>query len=150
MSRSKIFAWLLALAVGIYLIFVALRSWALIASGDPVPMLLGVAVIVLPLVGAWAVWRELRFGIASQRLGEQLGREGGLPVDDLPRTPSGRIERDAADARFEQYRVAVDDDPANWRHWYRLAIGYDDARDRKQARKAMRTAIALGREAGDC
>jgi hypothetical protein len=140
---TRTIAWVLAAAVGVYLVFTAMRAWALIASGDPVPVALGFAVIVIPLIGAWMLWRELAFGMRSQALGRQLGDEGGLPVDDLPRTPSGRIERDAADARFADYEQDVQRSPEDWRAWYRLAIGYDDARDRKRARAAMRRAIAL-------
>jgi hypothetical protein len=140
---TRTIAWVLAAAVGVYLVFTAMRAWALIASGDPVPVALGFAVIVIPLIGAWMLWRELAFGMRSQALGRQLGDEGGLPVDDLPRTPSGRIERDAADARFAYYEQEVQRRPEDWRAWYRLAIGYDDARDRKRARAAMRRAIAL-------
>ena len=136
-------AWILAAAVAVYLVFTAARSWVLIASGDPVPMLLGLSVIVIPLIGAWVLWRELAFGMRTQQLGRELGAEGGLPVDDLPRTPSGRIERAAADERFTEYELQVQQAPDDWRGWYRLAIGYDDARDRKRARAAMRRAIAL-------
>ena len=140
---TRLVAFLLAAAVAVYLLFTVARSWVLIASGDPVPVALGVAVIVIPLIGAWVLYRELAFGIRTQQLGRQLDEEGGLPVDDLPRTPSGRVERDAADARFAEYERAVQDDPGDWRGWYRLAIGYDDARDRKRARAAMREAIRL-------
>lgn len=136
-------AWILAAAVAVYLLFTAARSWVLIASGDPVPVLLGLSVIVIPAIGAWVLWRELAFGLHTQRLGRELGGEGGLPVDDLPRTPSGRIEKDAADVRFAEYERQVQESPEDWRAWYRLAIGYDDARDRKRARAAMRRAIAL-------
>lgn len=136
-------AWILAAAVAVYLLFTAARSWVLIASGDPVPMLLGVSVIAIPAIGAWVLWRELAFGLNTQRLGRELGAQGGLPVDDLPRTPSGRIEKDAADVRFAEYEQQVQESPDDWRAWYRLAIGYDDARDRKRARAAMRRAIAL-------
>jgi hypothetical protein len=136
-------AWILAAAVAVYLLFTAARSWVLIASGDPVPMLLGLSVIVIPVIGAWVLWRELAFGMHTQRLGRELGAQGGLPVDDLPRTPSGRIEKDAADLRFVEYEQQVQEAPEDWRAWYRLAIGYDDARDRKRARAAMRRAIAL-------
>lgn len=141
--KPRTVAWILAAAVGAYLLFTAARSWALIASGDPVPVLLGISVIAFPLIGAWLIGRELMFGLRSQALGRELGAEGGLPVDDLPRTPSGRIERDAADERFREYQEQVEQDPADWRRWYRLAIAYDDARDRKRARAAMRQAIDL-------
>lgn len=141
--KPRTVAWILAAAVGAYLLLTAARSWALIASGDPVPVLLGISVIAFPLIGAWLIGRELMFGLRSQALGRELGAEGGLPVDDLPRTPSGRIERDAADERFREYQSQVEQDPADWRRWYRLAIAYDDARDRKRARAAMRQAIDL-------
>lgn len=136
-------SWLLAAAVAVYLVFVAMRSWALIQSGQPVAIVLGISVLVIPLIGAWLLWRELAFGRRMQLLGRRLGEEGGLPVDDLPRTPANRIERDAADERFAAYERQVQDSPNDWRCWYRLAIGYDDARDRKRARAAMRTAIRL-------
>ena len=142
---TRLVAFVLAAAVAVYLLFTVARSWVLIASGDPVPMALGIAVVVIPVIGAWVLYRELVFGIRTQHLGRELGAEGGLPVDDLPRTPSGRVERDAADARFVEYEQQVQRNPDDWRAWYRLAIGYDDARDRKRARAAMRTAIALHR-----
>ncbi len=144
---ARLVSLLLGGAVAIYLVFIAARAWVLIASGDPVPMLLGASVIVLPLIGAWYLWRELVFGLRTQAMGRELAREGGLPVDDLPRTPSGRIERTAADVRFEEYRELAQEQPDNWRSWYRLAIAYDDARDRRRAREAMRTAIRLYRAA---
>ena len=140
---ARTLAWLLAAAMAVYLVFAGMRAAALIASGDPVPMLLGISVVVLPLIGAWVLWRELAFGLRTQRLGRELGEEGGLPVDDLPRTPSGRIEKEAADARFTDYEAQVQAAPEDWRAWYRLAIGYDDARDRKRGRAAMREAIRL-------
>jgi len=140
---ARTVAWILAAAVAVYLVFTAARAWVLIASGDPVPVLLGLAVIVIPLIGAWMLWRELRFGFRTQELGRELGAEGGLPLDDLPRAPSGRVDRTAADERFPVYEAQVQADPDDWRAWYRLAIGYDDARDRKRARAAMRTAIRL-------
>lgn len=137
---------LLGGAVAVYLFFVAARAWVLIASGDPVPMLLGVSVIVIPIIGAWLVAREITFGFRTQELGRTLAQEGGLPIDDLPRTPSGRVQRDAADARFAECQEDVERDAGDWRAWYRLAIAYDDARDRRRAREAMRTAIRLHRE----
>ena len=142
---ARTLAWILAAAVAVYLVFVGMRAWALIATGDPVPVLLGISVVVIPLIGVWVLWRELAFGLQTQHLGRELGAEGGLPVDDLPRAPSGRIDKAAADVRFADYERGVQEAPEDWRAWYRLAIGYDDARDRKRARSAMRKAIELHR-----
>jgi predicted Zn-dependent protease len=61
----------------------------------------------------------------------------------LPRRPSGRIERDAADALFHTIQAELDADPDNWRRWYRLARAYEFAGDRRRAREAMKTAVAL-------
>jgi Flp pilus assembly protein TadD len=70
-----------------------------------------------------------------------------LDVSALPRRPSGRIERDAADALFDTVRAEVDSDPDNWRRWYRLARAYDYAGDRARARETMRKAVEMqGRE----
>jgi hypothetical protein len=140
---AKTLSWLLALAVGVYIVFAGMRAWALIATGEPALILFGVSVVVIPAIGVWVLWRELAFGRRTQALGEALAEEGGLPVDDLPKTASGRIVKEAADARFAEYETAVQESPNDWRCWYRLAIGYDDARDRKRARAAMRTAIGL-------
>lgn len=141
--KPRTVALVLAAATGAYLVLAGWRSWALITSGDPVPMGLGLAVLVIPVIGAWLVYREIVFGVHTQTLGRELMGEGGLPPDDLPRTPSGRVEKAAADARFADYEAQVLQDPEDWRNWYRLAIGYDDARDRKRARSAMRRAIRL-------
>lgn len=141
--RARTLAWLMAAGVAAYMAFALWRGWFLVSSGDPAAIGLGVAVAVLPAVGAWLLWRELAFGLAMQRMGRALAAEGGLPVDDLPRTPSGRVERDAADARFAREQARAEAAPDDWRSWYRLAIAYDDARDRKRARAAMRTARGL-------
>lgn len=140
---TRTIAWILAAAVAVYLVLAGLRAWTLVRTGEPGLVVFGIAVVILPVVGAWALYRELAFGRRTQELGRRLAEEGGLPADDLPRTPSGRVERAAADARFAEYDRAVQDAPEDWRAWYRLAIGYDDARDRKRARAAMREAIRL-------
>jgi Flp pilus assembly protein TadD len=66
-----------------------------------------------------------------------------LDTSALPRRPSGRIERDAADALFATVRTEVEGDPDDWRRWYRLARAYDYAGDRRRAREAMKTALEL-------
>ncbi len=132
-----------------YLLLAVQRGVWLIGRGQPLLVLFGVAVLVLPVIGAWFVWREVRFGFAAQKLARQLAAEGGLPMDDLPRRPSGRVDRDAADAVFAQRRAEVEQDPADWRRWYRLAVAYGDARDSTRGRRAMRQAIALHDQARD-
>ena len=131
--------------VAAYLVLVGWRGVLLIDEGTPTTVLLGLAIIVLPVVGAWVLWREIEFGIESQQMARELEAEEGLPVDDLPRRPSGRPERLAAEAAFEKRRAAVEAAPDDWRSWFRLAIAYDDAGDRRRARHSMRQAGKLRR-----
>ena len=139
--NARIVSWVLAALCGFYLLFIAQRSWVLISTGDPIPVVLGVALIALPVIGVWVVVRELQFGARTAELGSGLAAAGGLPEDDLPRSPGGRIDRAAADARFAERRREVEAHPEDWGAWFRLAVAYDDAGDRRRARAAMRTAI---------
>lgn len=141
--RARRLVAVLVAVLALYLVLVGYRGVLLVRSGEPAAVGLGVGVLILPVVAGLLVAREVRFGSQTQRLGEQLAAEGGLPVDDLPRRRSGRVVRAAADARFEQFRDEVDAAPQDWRPWYRLGIAYDDAGDRSRARAAMRRAIAL-------
>ncbi|MCZ3390214.1 MAG: tetratricopeptide repeat protein [Actinomycetia bacterium] len=139
--NARIVSWVLAALCGFYLLFIAQRSWVLVNTGEPIAVVLGVALIALPVIGVWVVARELQFGARTAELGRFLAAAGGLPEDDLPRSPGGRIDRAAADVRFAERQRAVEADPEDWGAWFRLAVAYDDAGDRRRARAAMRTAI---------
>ena len=139
--NARIVSWVLAALCGFYLLFIAQRAWVLVSTGEPIPVVLGVALVALPVIGVWVVARELQFGARTAELGSSLAATGGLPEDDLPRSPGGRIDRAAADVRFAERQREVESDPADWGAWFRLAIAYDDAGDRRRAREAMRTAI---------
>lgn len=138
-------AWAVVLvaAVAAYLVLAGARGIALITSGDAVPAALGIAVLVIPFIGAWVVWREISFGHAMQRMGRQLGAEGDLPVDDFARMPSGRLVREDAERFFAAESARVEARPDDWRSWYRLGLAYDAGRDRRRAREAMRHALRL-------
>jgi cytochrome c-type biogenesis protein CcmH/NrfG len=141
--RARHVAAVLVAVLVVYLGLAGYRGVLLLASGDPLQMLLGFGVLLLPVVGAYVVWREVQFGFATQRLARELGAAGRWPTEQLPTTPSGRPERDAADALFAVRRDEVAAAPDDWQAWFRLALAYEDARDRRRARAAMRRAIAL-------
>ncbi|WP_264669909.1 tetratricopeptide repeat protein [Arthrobacter sp. VKM Ac-2550] len=128
-----------------YMALTVHRAWLLLQDPQPVAIALGAALLVLPVIGAWALIREILFGSRMSKLAKILEAEGGLPVDNLPRTPGGRIVREAADAEFEMYKVEAEAAPEDWRSWFRLSCAYDAARDRKRARESMRKAIELSR-----
>lgn len=137
----------LCLALGVYFVMLARTAVALIASGGVAAVTLGVGVLLLPVVGVWVLVATLRAGFAHQRLARLAAEQGmELDVSALPRRPSGRVERDAADALFQSVKAEVESDPDDWRRWYRLARAYDYAGDRSRAREAMRTAVSLQAE----
>ncbi|WP_199431904.1 hypothetical protein [Qaidamihabitans albus] len=142
--RTRNVALVLTAAVAVYLVLLAGRAVTLLGTGEAVPMLLGGGVLVLPLLGAWMLVTTWRSGARVQRLARRLDAEGALPdVSGLPRRPSGRVDRRAADSWFDARRAEVEEDPADWRRWYRLAYAYDVAGDRRRARETMRKAIDL-------
>ena len=142
--RIQLLIGFMCLALVGYLALLSRTGIALIATGKPAAVGLGAGVLIFPIVGGWAMVATLRAGFAHQRLA-RLAKEGGMELDvsTLPRMPSGRIQRDSADALFEKVRGEAEADPDNWRHWYRLARAYDYAGDRRRARETMRKAVAL-------
>lgn len=144
--RGAAGALLMAALLALYLVLVGVRAVQFLGTGSAIGVAIGVALLVLPLIGAYLLVQELLFGIRSQRLVQRLSAEHGLPDDDLPRRPSGRVDRAAADAVFDRYRVEATAAPQDWRVWLRLGIAYDTSGDRRRARQAVRRAIRTARE----
>jgi cytochrome c-type biogenesis protein CcmH/NrfG len=134
----------MCLALLMYLVFLGRIAVLLITSGSAPAVGLGLALLVMPVIGLWAMIATLRDGFAHQRLSRLIADDGmELDASALPRRPSGRIERDAADALFHTVRAELDADPDDWRRWYRLARAYEYAGDRRRARETMKTAVRL-------
>ncbi|MEV0027734.1 hypothetical protein [Nocardia sp. NPDC050793] len=134
----------LVLALAFYFLLLGRISFALIDSGKPAGVAMGVGVLLLPIIGVWVVAATVRAALAHQHLARRIHEEGlELDTSTLARRPSGRIERAAADELFEQVKQEWEADPDNWRVSYRLARAYDYAGDRTRARETMRRAVAL-------
>ncbi|MGE2713486.1 hypothetical protein ACQI4L_05465 [Mycolicibacterium litorale] len=142
--RTQVLIAFMCVALVVYFFLLGRIAVAFITTGELAAVGLGVALLVLPLIGVWVMVSTVRAGFAHQRLA-RLAREQDMDLDvsDLPRRPSGRIERDAADALFDTVRNELHEDPDNWVRWYRLARAYDYAGDRGRARAAMRRAVEL-------
>lgn len=144
---SRISAAVMAALLLLYMALVAQLALRFIAVDEPISKGIGIALFVLPLIGLWALIVEIVFGVRGERLGRKLRAGGVDPMADLPRLASGRVERAAADDVFPQFQAAAESSPESWEAWYRLGLAYDACGDRRRARGAIRTAIALERKA---
>ena len=143
--KNRIAALTMAALLLLYLVLVMRYAVVLISTDDATARAMGIALAVLPLLGAWALYSELSFVLRGERLVKTLASLGELPVDDLPRLPSGRIDPKEADKQFPAFQAEVEAAPADWKAWTRLGLAYDASGDRKRARWATRQAIRLER-----
>ncbi len=143
-ARVKVLVAFMCVALLMYLVFLGRIAVLLITSDSKTAIALGLALLIMPVLGLWAMVATLRDGFAVQRLSRLIAADGmDLDPSVLPRRPSGRFEREAADALFHTVRAELDADPDNWQRWYRLARAYEFAGDRRRAREAMKTAVAM-------
>jgi hypothetical protein len=142
--RIQLMIAFMCLAMLVYLALLGRTAVLMIGSGRAAAVVLGAALLILPGIGLWAMIATVRAGFVHQKLARLVAEDGmELDVGALPRRPSGRIERDAADALFDTVRAELHSDPDDWRRWYRLARAYDYAGDRGRAREAMKKAVEL-------
>lgn len=142
---SKLAGLGMAALLALYLIFIVQYAIVLLSVDEPVAKVMGVALLVLPIIGAFALAAELVFAFRAERLYRLLRAEGALPADDLPRLASGRVDPAAAVDAFPVYKAAAEAAPQSWRAWLALGLAYDASGDRKRARWATREAIRIER-----
>ena len=145
MTSAKFGAIVMTGLLGVYLTLVWERSIALVNSPQPIAVAIGSLMLFLPVVAAWGIFLELRFGLRIEKLGEILKKENAWPRFEFELRPSGRPTRESAEVIFGKYQKLVENDESNWKVWFALGLAYDAAGDRARARKAMRRAIALSR-----
>ncbi|MDQ0645245.1 hypothetical protein [Microbacterium murale] len=136
----------IAAALVLYFVLMGQKAILFIGSGDPVGIAMGIALIVLPLIGVWALVREIQFGVHAEKLGTKLDAEGGMPEAETELTPSGRIAKKDAEPLIQRYTSDTDAAPDDWRARYRLGVVQDAAGHRKDARASIRAAIRLARQ----
>lgn len=127
MTRSRWAALGMAVLLAFYLVVVVLYAARLIADPLPIVQAMGWALVVLPLVGVWALAVELRFGFRAEAITKRYVSENGPAVAET----------------FDEAASRVGEHPEQWQAWYLLALAYDAERDRRRARWALREAITL-------
>lgn len=145
MSRYLAGSLVMSALLLVYLGFAVVYASILLRDDSAIVKSMGAAMLVLPLLGAWGLFAEWRFGLRSDRLRRQLEAEGSLP--DFPATVSGRPVKDRALEEFPEFQAEVESQPESWQSWFRLGLAYDACGDRRRARWAIRRAIQLAKKA---
>lgn len=130
-----------ALAV-IYVVLLGQKAILLLLEESLVAKAMGVALLVLPLIAAWAILTEIKFGMDAER----LSRKNTEPQLEFALRPSGKPTKESAQSEFERIKSLVSQDLWNWELWFRLGECYEASGDRKLARKSIRKAIKLANE----
>ena len=136
---AKIWALVMTALAVIYVVLLGQKAVLLLLEDNWVAKTMGAALIFLPLVAAWAILTEVKFGIDAER----LARSNTQPQLSFELRPSGRPTKASAQAEFERIKSLVSQDLENWELWFRLGECYDASGDRKLARKSIRKAIKL-------
>src|SRR5690606_33446564 len=111
---SRIGVAAIGLCLILYFVLTGQRAFLFLISGEPVGVAMGAALIVLPLIGVWALVREIQFGVQAERLGAQLDAEGGMPVAETELTPSGRLAKADAAPLLQRYAAEVESAADDW------------------------------------
>lgn len=133
----------MALLTLIYTLLLANTGIALVLIDEPVARIMGALILVFPVFSLWLTARELIFGIQVERLAKRIESLGQWPQLNFELRPSGRPTRESADRVFAEQAERVKQQPNSFEAWFALALAYDAAGDRAQARKAMRKSLAL-------
>lgn len=147
MNKTKFGALLISGITVIYLFLMTNQALTLIGVDNPIAKSMGVALFGLPIVGVWALVRELQFGIQVEKLAKSIKAEGAWPEFDLEIRPSGRPVRASAAKVFAEYSERAQQNPENWHSWFNLSLAYDASGDSRRARASMRKAISISKSA---
>ena len=76
-NRTKIWVGAVTLLLVFYLVVSFQRSVLLLMDSNLAAKAIGAAYLVLPVIGAWALVRELMFGARTEQMAKVLEAEGG-------------------------------------------------------------------------
>lgn len=122
----------------VYLGFTVLRGLDFLKVDDPAVQVLGIAVLILPILGAILIYREIKFGKLSYLMGQTIS-DDYLPTNDL----SDEQKREYLDRAIERAKAQME----SWQAWYSVALAYDLLKERKLAREAMKYSVELYQDA---
>jgi hypothetical protein len=129
-----------------YVLLSLVRAIQISSYDDVTTVVWQIGIVLIAGISFGLIIREILFGIQVQKLARLMNQEQMLLPDTLSKLPSGRTERSEADARFSLIQLEVEQQPENWKGWFRLGLAYDEAGDRRRARASMRHSLRLFRQ----
>ena len=117
----------------LYIVFAAYQAALLVASGQPLTLVFGLALFVAPLIGIWSLVRELVFGRDAGRLLRRYTAENGEPQVPIV----NRRDRPAVEALLA---LPI---PSTWQAALIHGLTLDTVGRRREARSVVRVAIRL-------
>ena len=145
MSNAKAGALVMSALLVMYIALLSNTGILLLGADNLLAKSIGALILAFPILGAWAIFMELRFGIAAEKLCRRVEQEGTWPNLGIELRPSGRPVRSSADAVFATWHEAANATPGDWHSWFNLSLAYDACGDRRRARAMMRKAIGLAK-----
>ncbi|MFW0185298.1 hypothetical protein ACN083_07335 [Rothia sp. CCM 9418] len=139
-GRTKAFAWAIIIALTLYLLMSMRYALALFQAGTPTGYLMGAGMIGLPILGGWAMIREILFGIRVEKLEQQLHLND---TSNSYRELLQQLDDGQAQELFNTMEKLIEQEPHSWKNWFVLGRIYEVLKDRKRARKSIRIALAL-------
>lgn len=131
---AKRISLILTAILSVYLVFTILRAIDFLQVDDPAVKALGIAILVLPILGAILILREIKFGKLSYQMGQTID-ESFLPTTQLSEDQKSEF----LDQAIERAKSQMD----SWQAWYSVALAYDLLKERKLAREAMQYSVEL-------
>jgi hypothetical protein len=124
-----------------YVLLSLVRAIQISSYDDVTTVVWQIGIVLIAGISFGLIIREILFGIQMQKLARLMNQEQMLLPDTLSKLPSGRTERSEADARFSMIQLEVEQQPENWKGWFRLGLAY-----RRRARASMRHSLRLFRQ----
>jgi hypothetical protein len=145
---TKFWVIFMLLLLGMYFVLLGGAGIALLQTGQPIAVAMGLFLFVIPAVAAWGITLEIRFGIQAEKMAKQVESEGRWPLLNFELHPSGRPVKASALVVFEKIKAESEANPEDWHSWFNLGMSYDSCGDRKRARASLRKALSMKKAAG--
>jgi hypothetical protein len=143
--RARTLALILSGMLAVYLLLLGRTGVLLLTSGSGVGIAFGLSVLVFPVIGAWIIYREIRFGFTTQKMTEVVVAAQGEGLEGEASDGEESELAEIGETDFEAVKSDAEANPRDWEPWFQVAVAYDEAGDRRQARKSMHHAASLFR-----